>query len=314
MRLDCDTVEGLLLDDLDDALDNVKRERLMRHLADCPDCRALQEKMRHAQDAAAILRRQRESVIMPAHVPALIKQQLTPKRSFFGFPLWRVASTMAMVILMIAVVLVYQNVILGKSQTQTGTATPSAAFGDNRGDDTGTRESAKEPADVIKPATKAAQPVTSAATTAAGNRTAGIDMAISQSAPPFVLYNGSLADLKPIWSVSDKNQTESTAESTLQIAVSESLSDARVLRILTNPGEPVRKVIILAGYDATQARQEINTLQSLYRVANPTVSITLVEPDDQPRLTALFGQSLYSQLLPSINERQLTYLLIEIGG
>jgi len=314
MRLDCDTVEVLLLDDLDDALDNVGRQRLDRHLADCPDCRALQGKMRQAQDAAAILRRQRESVKMPAHIPALIKQRLTPRKSFFGFPLWRVASTMAMVILMIAVVLVYQNVILEKRQAQTGSVSPSAAYGVNKDGDTGTREITSEGIDGSKSAAKAAQSVPMASTTAAGTRTSGADMAVSQTTTPFVLYNGSLEDLKPIWTTPDKSQSGNTAESMLQNALSDTLSGARVLRILTNPDEPVSKVIILAGYETVQARLAFDNLQSLYRTVNPMVSVSLVVPDEQARLTALFGQSLYNQLLPSINERQLTYLLIGIGG
>lgn len=314
MRLDCDTVEVLLLDDLDDALDNVGRQRLDHHLADCPDCRALQEKMKRAQDAAAILRQQREAVAMPTHVPALVKQRLAPRRKAFGFPLWRVASTMAMVILMIAVVLVYQNVILGKRQAQTGSVSPGAAFGVNKDGDASTRESANEGTDGGKASAKAAQSVPAAMTTAAGTRTAGMDMAISQAAMPFVLYNGSLEDLKPIWTAPDKSQSGNTAESMLRNALSDTLSDARVLRVLTNPDVPVRQVIILAGYEAEQARQAFDTLQSLYRTVNSTVSVSLIIPDEQARLTTLFGQPLYNQLLPSINERQLTYLLIGIGG
>jgi len=314
MRLDCDTVEVLLLDDLDDALDNVGRQRLDRHLADCADCRALQEKMRAAHEATAVLRRQREAATMPSHVPALVKQKLTPRQKFFGVPLWRVASTAAMVILMVAVVLVYQNVILGKRPAQTGTVSPSAAYGINKDGDTGSREIVSEGVDGSKSTAKSAQSMPIATTTAAGTRTAGADMAVSQANTPFILYNGSLEDLKQIWTIPEKSQSGATSESMLRNALSDTLSSARVLRILTNPDEPVRRVIILAGYEADPARKAFDTLQSLYRTTNPTVSVTLVDPDEQVKLTALLGQALYTQLLPSINERQLTYVLIGIGG
>jgi len=44
------------------------------------------------------------------------------------------------------------------------------------------------------------------------------------------------------------------------------------------------------------------------------VTVETIVPESQQRLTAIFGDALLASLLPTASERQLTYIMITIGG
>lgn len=314
MKKDCESIEQLLIDDLDDALNHQERAALADHLAICPDCRSSQEKLKKATAAATILRHQRESVTMPVNLPVTIKAGLVSRKPLFSRRVWRFATMMTMIVLLIAVAFVYQNVILGGKAAYSAIPVTDAALSGNTAERASGLTNDTGILDTGKSAAQAAQSVLTMATTRAATKAAAATTAAGMPTPPFVLYSGSMADLKPLREAIIPDTQNTTTSEAFRAALPEALADASLLRILTNSGESIQQVVFLAGYSEPKALAAITQLRATVKPEDHTVTLDLIYPVNHSRLIDLFGPSLYNQLLPSVTERQLTYLLIMIGG
>jgi len=317
MKNDCSSYEDLMIKDLDDALDSHEKAIMAGHLSDCSDCRALHLKQKKAQAAAFVLRREREMATMPVSLPVAIKQQLVPRRSIFSRNALRFASTLTMVVLLVVVVLVYQSVFPGNRESAVLNAPTTAAIPKNGN----LQENTDQPKDYS--AVDSSAPTKQAIATAAGNQvetgasdrtTAGTGTITKSTNPPYVLYSGSLADLKPLQEAIDEQGNLSTASESFLETLPVSLAGADVLRVLTNPGEPIKKVMILAGYSKEQAMVQLDLIRSSQLPEDQFISLEIVYPVSHVRLIDLLGQPLYDELLPDEPDRQRTYLLFMIGG
>ncbi len=325
MKLDCENCERLLADDMDGLLDRDDRISLENHLAQCPECRQLREKLAKARSAVAILRTQRAEVVMPVNLTVEIKRQIQRPPALFGVPLWRYATGLVMVVLMVAVILVYQQIMpsatlenaTGNPVTDMGVASPGFAQ-DQKGQST--QQTGAQPQE-----TKTDNMSIAVATTGADYRSSEQSLAVSETTQPFILYSGSLTDLEPIRDLMTSPETEATAksgdDSPIQVTetfftqtLPDALSDAKVLRVLTNSGHTVKQVVIMAGFTDEQAADVLDRLRLEVAMGHPDIRIETVYPISHVRLEDLLGCPLYEKLLPSQTERQLTYLLIMIGG
>lgn len=331
MIQDCAFYEELMTDDMDGQLSPEHRAILQDHLDQCPDCRQLYEKMAIAHAASELLKKQRTAAVMPAHLPVMIKQRLHKRPAWFGIPVWRYATGLAMVVLLIAVVFVYKNVLPNtQSGAIAGTPGMDAALA-GRQDIGDEKESATIQSDLSdQTAFNKSTGVLSVAvaTTAAASRSAASSSEIVVTNAPYVLYSGSLTDLKPIRDLlaipafttdgptleSGSTAMPAIPESFFKDTLPATISSAKILRVLTNSSETVKQVIIMAGFDEASAMQALDQLRLQVNPDQSAVQMETVLPIGHARLADLLGQPLYEQLLPSSMERQLTYLLIIIGG
>lgn len=338
MKPFCRKWRSLMLADLDLALEPERREQLLAHLQACTSCREQQRLLAAAQAATTPLRLQRTAALAPADLTAAVMSQI-PEASTNPMPAFaasrsvqpvpnmmrmrRYATALATVFLLIALVIVYRSINQTIQQTRqntvssgtpTTTALPQQAeAASGKGFDMNAQVagagSASIPAasDGVRNSDKSAIAANGQTAAATGStRAAGSNGSL---APPTVLgyrlYTGSLTDLATL-----------TDQSSAYRLPPQLLADATVMRILTSPADatlPVRQVIILAGYPAGIADNMASLFQAA-RTADSKIAVETITPENQSRLAAIFGDALYAQLLPTAADRQLTYIMITIGG
>jgi predicted anti-sigma-YlaC factor YlaD len=327
MKKECKSIEQLLLDDLDNAIDQNNRTILYRHLESCSICRKRKEQLSCVQAATAPLRSQRDHLTIPIGLTVALKEQLADLRPQKKLWSWRFASALTMVVLLIAFAFVYQNLFINNRQSNSMTTSALAKFQADSSDQSfgnkNTAEAAAKPAAqttqqaAVPSVAQAADNMTRAATAGAAGTAAGKAFDAGNalaSERGFALYSGSIAELNLLQDIAENQTKAVTSPTEFRTVLPEILSDASVFRILTDQSEPLMRVIILAGYDAKAASEASNRLSASLKPDNRAILMELIAPVNHDRLINIFGQSLYNQMQLTQNDRQLTYLLIRIGG
>ncbi len=349
MRIFCNKWRQQLLREQDNELDAESLAQLRAHLKTCAGCRAERDLLHEAYAATAILRRQRASAVAPANLPKLVMAAVTfePDLDLLkaegvdsepdsdSGSVWmqpgrqrslRYASALLLVFLVVTLIFVYRAVGLSLTSTAgTGSFTPAttaavAAKVTTEAHDSGAfttggiLESAPGGVQGTTPMTFAGIPTnaTAAGTTRKETRAAGTTAATAgatttaTTSAGYRLYTGSLTELDKLVKAGEQFGMQPQL-----------LSNAAALRILTSPADPelpVRKAVVLAGYPLVDARAAVDSFRSTMPVDNTTTTVELVPPGDQQLLVDIFGKALYEQLLPTEKERELTYVMITIGG
>ncbi len=336
MKIFCNRWRQLMLTDLDEPLDAAGRIRLEAHLQSCPACREQHRQLAAARAATAPLRRQRAEMPVPQGLNAAIRSQITasaanrqpvaqssaidlpgqpaPHRSASGRsrPL-QAATALATVFLVIALIIVYRSI--GQSMqtarlTSTANSSTAASARTEALDQARQYEISGGAAVAAGDASAKSSPANGSgldkSASASGGTSGAVSVPAGNAAPGYRLYTGSLTDLGtliaqvPNFSLSPQL-----------------LADASVLRILVSPADstlPVRQAVILAGYPAAEAARLAGQFRSAIPANSSQISVETIPPESQSRLAALFGDALYAQLLPNATDRQLTYIMITIGG
>ncbi|MGI6298068.1 MAG: anti-sigma factor family protein [Saccharofermentanales bacterium] len=342
MKMFCNKWRLELLREQDNELDTASLIKLQAHLEVCSDCRAERELLIKARSAVAPLRAQRLAVVVPEGLSQLVMAGINAEPeleaeeteitavadsaantgSYWSKPgrqrSLRYASALLLVFMVVTLVFVYRNVALSQRATQSSfaMATTAAMAGiptnanDSGAYTTGGRQETSQvfnqEGSTAATATRPPEETRTAGGMTIYGTTAGTTAATTVAAPGYRLYTGSLTELDKLVKSGEKLGLQPQL-----------LSNASVLRILTSPADaaqPVKKAVILAGYPIAEATSAADSFRGSVPPDALKITVELIPPGDQPLLVKLFGEALYSQLLPTEKERQLTYVLITVGG